>query len=249
MMLPGSPLAALLAAFLPQRTIRLQAACAHHLRPHGRRYRGMSAPQLPATRRRSVDADAYQRRCGDGELAGLPETSTCERRRGAATCASIPCPSLPHVGFHLSAVRGPRRRRQDRARPRPGGRRRGSGAARSARRRASLARKSSSLGWLFGTRARESEPIKGLYIFGDVGRGKTMLMDLFFEASPVVRKRRAHFHEFMADVHERVHALRQKAKPARSTARIRSGSPPPRSRRRPGCSASTSSTSPTSPTP
>ena len=75
-----------------------------------------------------------------------------------------------------------------------------------------LARKSSSLGWLFGARAKGEEPIKGLYIFGEVGRGKTMLMDLFFEASPVLRKRRAHFHEFMADVHERIFALRQKEK-------------------------------------
>ena len=57
-----------------------------------------------------------------------------------------------------------------------------------------------------------TRPRKGLYIFGDVGRGKTMLMDLFFEASPVVRKRRVHFHEFMADVHERVRVLRQKLK-------------------------------------
>src|SRR5438132_1923622 len=73
-----------------------------------------------------------------------------------------------------------------------------------------LARKSSSLGWLFGS--REAEPIKGLYIFGDVGRGKTMLMDMFFAASRVVRKRRVHFHEFMGEVHERAHALRQKAK-------------------------------------
>src|SRR6516162_6599340 len=73
-----------------------------------------------------------------------------------------------------------------------------------------LARKSSSLGWLFG--AREAEPIKGLYIFGDVGRGKTMLMDLFFATSLVVRKRRVHFHEFMAEVHERIYALRQRAK-------------------------------------
>src|SRR5215472_11031186 len=39
-----------------------------------------------------------------------------------------------------------------------------------------------------------------------------MLMDLFFEACTVRRKRRAHFHEFMADVHERVHAYRQKLK-------------------------------------
>jgi cell division protein ZapE len=70
-----------------------------------------------------------------------------------------------------------------------------------------LARKSSSLGWLFGR--RPAAPIKGLYIHGDVGRGKTMLMDLFFETSPVARKRRAHFHEFMADVHARVHAVRR----------------------------------------
>jgi cell division protein ZapE len=75
-----------------------------------------------------------------------------------------------------------------------------------------LARKSSSLGWFFGNREREQDPLKGLYIHGDVGRGKTMLMDLFFEACVVRRKRRAHFHEFMADVHERVHGYREKIK-------------------------------------
>jgi cell division protein ZapE len=75
-----------------------------------------------------------------------------------------------------------------------------------------LARKSSSLGWIFGARKRQEDPIRGLYIFGEVGRGKTMLMDLFFAASPVVRKHRAHFHEFMADVHERIYAFRQKIK-------------------------------------
>jgi cell division protein ZapE len=75
-----------------------------------------------------------------------------------------------------------------------------------------LARKSSSLGWLFGSRARDNEVIKGLYIYGEVGRGKTMLMDLFFDASPFVRKRRVHFHEFMAEVHERIYGFRQKEK-------------------------------------
>jgi cell division protein ZapE len=75
-----------------------------------------------------------------------------------------------------------------------------------------LARKSSSLGWLFGARDNKNSRLKGLYIYGDVGRGKTMLMDLFFEASPVARKRRAHFHEFMLDVHERIYEFRQKIK-------------------------------------
>jgi len=75
-----------------------------------------------------------------------------------------------------------------------------------------LARKSSSLGWLFGNHEKEEAPIKGLYIFGEVGRGKTMLMDLFFAASPIKRKRRAHFHEFMADVHERLAVFRAKIK-------------------------------------
>ena len=74
-----------------------------------------------------------------------------------------------------------------------------------------LARKSSSLGWLFGRRQAPRIP-KGLYVWGSVGRGKTMLMDLFFEALPVRRKRRVHFHAFMADVHERIHAYRQRLK-------------------------------------
>lgn len=72
-----------------------------------------------------------------------------------------------------------------------------------------LSRKSSSLGWFFSRHEKKQPPIKGLYLYGSVGRGKTMLMDLFFQTCPVERKRRAHFHEFMADVHDRVHKLRQ----------------------------------------
>ncbi|WOC16245.1 cell division protein ZapE [Pseudochrobactrum sp. MP213Fo] len=72
-----------------------------------------------------------------------------------------------------------------------------------------LSRKSSALGWLFGKSKQATDPVKGLYIHGFVGRGKTMLMDMFYDLLPVERKRRAHFNDFMADVHERIHAHRQ----------------------------------------
>ncbi|MBV9560623.1 MAG: AFG1 family ATPase [Bradyrhizobium sp.] len=68
------------------------------------------------------------------------------------------------------------------------------------------ARRQGLLGRLFSDK-REAPP-QGLYIHGEVGRGKTMLMDLFFQHCPVEHKRRAHFHEFMAEVHERIYAYR-----------------------------------------
>ncbi|HEX3974507.1 MAG TPA: cell division protein ZapE, partial [Stellaceae bacterium] len=51
-------------------------------------------------------------------------------------------------------------------------------------------------------------PPKGLYIYGRVGRGKSMLMDAFFATVPGTKKRRVHFFAFMADVHARIHARR-----------------------------------------
>jgi cell division protein ZapE len=68
-------------------------------------------------------------------------------------------------------------------------------------------RKQGLLGRLFAD--KDDAPPRGLYVHGDVGRGKTMLMDLFFQQSPVEHKRRAHFHEFMADMHERIYGYRQ----------------------------------------
>ncbi len=65
----------------------------------------------------------------------------------------------------------------------------------------------STLWRMFG---KKPEPARGLYLWGGVGRGKSMLMDLFYDSVQIHRKRRAHFHEFMLDVHARLNIERKK---------------------------------------
>jgi len=67
-------------------------------------------------------------------------------------------------------------------------------------------------------RGATPEPVTGLYLWGGVGRGKTWLMDSFFDALPLAAKRRLHFHRFMREVHGRLARLRDQSDPLDSVA-------------------------------
>jgi cell division protein ZapE len=83
--------------------------------------------------------------------------------------------------------------------------------------------KKGALGWLLSRKRGVVEPTRGLYIHGDVGRGKTMLMDMFFDSVAMHRKRRVHFNDFMANVHDRIQKERERIKAANA----KSGDPVP----------------------
>lgn len=76
-------------------------------------------------------------------------------------------------------------------------------------------------GWRarLGLASHKPEPPRGLYLVGAVGRGKTMVMDIFFQTAPIEKKKRVHFYAFMMDVHKRIHALKTKGDPIEPVAK------------------------------
>ena len=72
------------------------------------------------------------------------------------------------------------------------------------------------MGWLarLSLAGNRMPPPKGFYFYGDVGRGKTMLMDLFYDHCRIdkAHKKHVHFHAFMQEVHRRLHSFREAQK-------------------------------------
>ncbi len=69
------------------------------------------------------------------------------------------------------------------------------------------------------SREREIAPVKGLYLWGGVGRGKTRLMDMFFSTLPFRQKQRRHFHRFMYELHEQLKNRKHRQDPVKEIAK------------------------------
>ncbi|MCP4047009.1 MAG: cell division protein ZapE, partial [Gammaproteobacteria bacterium] len=74
-------------------------------------------------------------------------------------------------------------------------------------------------GWWDRIRGKQRKPVEGLYMWGGVGRGKTWLMDMFFESLPGKDKLRIHFHRFMARIHVALRAMQSTRDPLPEIAR------------------------------
>lgn len=76
-------------------------------------------------------------------------------------------------------------------------------------------------GWLdrFSAMWKKPEPVPGLYFWGGVGRGKTFLVDLFYEHLPIAQKQRTHFHRFMREINERLRGHAGQSDPLAKIAR------------------------------
>ena len=73
--------------------------------------------------------------------------------------------------------------------------------------------------WVTRVIKRNQAPIKGIYFWGGVGRGKTYIMDLFYDSLPIKRKMRTHFHRFMKRVHEELSVRKGEKNPLTAIAR------------------------------
>ena len=71
---------------------------------------------------------------------------------------------------------------------------------------------------LLATLIKREPPLRGTCLYGRVGRGKTLLMDLFFAAAPIAEKRRVHFHEFMDEIHAAIANFRRSPRGRRDNA-------------------------------